>query len=450
MPAGRREIMQRELSAGGELADANVPFPDSRPCRDAAFSILFILIAAGCVGFAAMQFGTVAVNFPSITLLGGGMAAGAGGAFITAVVYMLLMGRAPACVVWTSLIMPPVLAIAIGIALIAGDPETGLHNGGLVVFMALCMLAFAYRARSLIPLTIELVKVLSTVVQENPAMLIIAVVCGLWGLGWSIGVFVTALTIVNHFATTTSGQIQIAIAFLFVFYWGVQTGYYYSHTVLCGVFGRWFYKKNAEAPVCSSIKVASTSSLGSISMAAFIVSLIQTVQFVLRRLRRDAQAGGNVVCCAVFAILECMTRCVDCITGWYNDWALVQVAVRGTGFVDSAKITYSLATCSNMEKIIAALLVDRVAILASLLCAGVGAGVGAAMLYFAGSDGTLVGAGASLGLLPGIMIGNAAGSLVTSGSKTILMSWAEKPEVLHALYPEIAQALQSKSGPFGS
>merc|ERR1712232_1410369 len=124
-------------------------------------------------------------------------------------------------------------------------------------------------------------------------MLITAAVTGIFSLVWSVGVFATALAVAADYAVDSGGQIDetlvqmAAIPFVFLFFWGVQTSYYYSHTVLCGVFGRWYYQKDTAAPVCASIKSASTSSFGTISLAALIVALIRTLEFVIRQLRND-------------------------------------------------------------------------------------------------------------------------------------------------------------------
>merc|ERR1740121_1162866 len=128
---------------------------------------------------------------------------------------------------------------------------------------------------------------------------------------------------------------------------------------------------------------------------------------------------------------------------WFSEWALVQVAVRGTGFINSAKITFTMVTAGNVELILADILIDSVAFLAALFCACAGAAGGAAWMYVSGSS---IGAGALLGLLPGLMVGNAAGSVISSGTKTIVMSWAEHPEGLQRAHPEIAASFEQKAG----
>merc|ERR550532_890039 len=174
----------------------------------------------------------------------------------------------------------------------------GIAVGVLVVIgVGTLVIKLCFRWRPCIALTIEVVKTLSMIIQEKPSVLMFSLLISILSLVWSLCVFGTALAI-------SGGQIGWgpSILFFVVFFWGVQTAYYYKFTVLSGVFGRLYHKQDSTAPLFASVKAASTSSFGSISKAACIVGLRRTVQM--------------------------------------REWALVQVAMRGTSFYDSTKITF--------------------------------------------------------------------------------------------------------------
>jgi len=194
--------------------------------------------------------------------------------------------------------------------------------------------------------------------------------------------------------------------------------------------------------MCSSIKNATTTSLGSIAFAAFLVAAVRTVQFAISMARQQAQEEGSPVLIAILCCLECLVACVADLLEWFSEWALVQVAIRGTSFIESAKITYTMATQGNLLSIVIALLIDSVANMAILLCMSLSGLAAAGAVYLSQSASpnwmTLTGIGAGIGLLPGLFIGTTAGSLVSSGAKSVLMSWAESPEVLAQLRPELA------------
>lgn len=78
-----------------------------------------------------------------------------------------------------------------------------------------------------------------------------------------------------------------------------------------------------------------------------------------------------------------------------------QVAVRGVSFIEAARITYSMMTCSNVDYIVQDLLINSVVSLGALLCGAVGAAVGAAAGFaMQGCDLAIAGA-ALFGSCPG-------------------------------------------------
>merc|ERR1712242_589364 len=117
---------------------------------------------------------------------------------------------------------------------------------------------------------------------------------------------------------------------------------------------------------------------------------------------------------AILCVLECLIRCVADIIEYFSEWAFVQVAVRGTSFWDSAKITFTMITCGNLEYIISDLLLDSVASMATLMCAAFGLAAGGALMVSLtpGSFGACAGAG----FVAGLMVGSSVGTLVTSGA----------------------------------
>merc|ERR1712242_551721 len=146
---------------------------------------------------------------------------------------------------------------------------------------------------------------------------------------------------------------------------------------------------------------------------------------------------------AILCVLECLIRCVADIIEYFSEWAFVQVAVRGTSFWDSAKITFTMITCGNLEYVISDLLLDSVASMATLMCGAFGLGAGGALMVLLESI-DFLGAGAAAGFVAGMMVGSSVGTLVTSGAKTLLVSWAEKPEVLAKNRTDIHNNLASK------
>eukprot|EP00438_Fugacium_kawagutii_P016720 Skav227664 [mRNA] locus=scaffold58:615270:615965:- [translate_table: standard] len=208
----------------------------------------------------------------------------------------------------------------------------------------------------------------------------------------------------------------------------------------CGVFSRWYFSK--EGPLLlPSVKVALGTSFGSICFGTFVVAAINAVQMLVRSVRVAAQEDGNIVGCIVALVLECIIDAIGDMLEYFNAWVYVQCAMRGGSFCESARATCAMISCNGLKAIIGDLLVDRVVLLGTLLSGLVGLGVGAAIaftrehsehthsVHFSHSG--MVVAGVIGGLFGGLLAGGGVMTIFSSGTKAIIMCWAEEPDRLH-------------------
>jgi hypothetical protein len=166
---------------------------------------------------------------------------------------------------------------------------------------------------------------------------------------------------------------------------------------------------------------------------------------VVSSAKRDAQKEGDIVSCIIFCCLEMCLSCIGDILEFFNEWAYVQCAIRGSSFCDAAKITFSMMTCANLQYIIADLLVDSVATLGAFLCGLFGAIVAAAVGSTSKTDGVLIAIVCAIfGFLGGLMAGSTCLSVLGSGAKTILVCWADNYHPLAKSNPPIHDMLCEK------
>merc|ERR1712232_155998 len=233
-----------------------------------------------------------------------------------------------------------------------------------------------------------------------------------------------------------SSYVQYAVIFVgaLVYVWGAQVAYALRHVTYCGVFGRWYFDKTGG--VTQSLRVALTTSFGSICFGSFLIAAIRAMEAVVRQARYQAQEEGSTLSCILLLVLECVVQCIGDILECFSEWAYVQCAVRGVSFIDAARITYSMCTCANVLYIIQDLLINSVVNLGALLCAAIGCGVGAGTGFVTGRGIGAIG-GAVIGFFAGLMAGGSAAGVLTSGTKTLLAMWAENPEPFRRTYPEI-------------
>merc|ERR1712039_722818 len=156
------------------------------------------------------------------------------------------------------------------------------------------------------------------------------------------------------------------------------------------------------SPLMNGLRVATTTSLGSICFGSFLIAIVRAMEQMARQVRRDAQADCNIVLFIVALILECVTSCIGDILEYFNDWAYVQCAVRGVSFINAARITYSMMTCANVQYIIQDLLLNSLASSGALFCAFIAA-AGAGFGYGLDSNGIVAAAwGGALGFFIGL------------------------------------------------
>lgn len=456
IPVEKQERKLNEIRRGGELVRDHLPFPARRPYRDVVWGVLFVALALamtiGAVYFGRSLSSDVQVDVSSkdADLIANTVYAGVAGGVASlgaAMAYMWLASTAPACVVWTSLLFSPVLLIISGLVLmVAVSTVLGLI---WILLGMLCLSCVFFCYRPLIPFMIKIVEVVSTVIRSHPCVVAVSLIGAVAGIVWTAICAVTFTGAYLEFKNeveNASSTVQYVLYFfaVLIFMVGGQVAYYVCHVTYCGVFGRWYYGVDREGGVLArSLSVALTTSFGSICCGSFLIAAVRALEAVLRKGRSDAQESGNVVCCVILCLLECVVSCIGDLLEYFSEWAYVQVAVRGTSFVDSARITYSMMTCANLLYVVQDLLVNAVVNLGALLCGLVGGGAGAGVGFAAsGADAAL--SGGVAGLLAGLLAGGAAAGIISSGTKAILVLWAENPAPLEASHPDVHREFESR------
>jgi len=268
-------------------------------------------------------------------------------------------------------------------------------------------------------------------------------------LGTMVAVVWVAICAVASAAVAHSGFAQqleeddiafkgISFAIFFVTTWGCMVCSTVCHTTYCGVFGRWYFKKDCATPLASSLKVALTTSFGSICFGTMLVAAFQSLEQIAKNVRQKAQVN-NPALCIIALIIECVIGCIGDILEYFNEWAYVQCAVRGASFIEAAKITYSMMTCSNMQYILSDLLINSVVNFGALLCGLEGAIAGFAAGHAVGGMQVAI-FGAAIGWIAGLMAGGTSVGILGSGTKTILALWAEDPEPLEKTHPDVHES----------
>lgn len=460
LPEDKRERKLQELRKGAELVKLMPAFPEKRAFRDIFWIVPFsaiVIIVFGAAGyFAWMERAAIEANiemnlkFKSLSAFVSAGLAGGAVSLLTSVLFIALASRCASCVVWTSLIFGPALTVIIGLALVVAGMQTNMGMaflGGVMILLGIISFTCVFVCwRKLIPFMIMLVQVVGSVIRSNPVVLLVSVLGSVAGIVWTTACALTFYGLVvkmNLDLADRNTSYAVIFVFALALTWGSLVAYNVCHVTYCGLFGRWYYKKDDGSMLQKSLAVALTTSLGSIVVGSFLVAFVRALEVVVRSARQDAQQDGNTACCVMLLVVECFVGCIGDILEYFSEWAYVQCAIRGASFFEAARITLTFFTCANLQYILSDLLLNSVVNLGTLLCGCTGAAAGAGAGYFAG-DSTSAGVGALLGLIVGVVAGGAAVGIISSGVKTTLACWAEDPEPLRQAHPEVHAQFESR------
>lgn len=439
----------------GQLLEEHPPFPEKREYKDCGWAIGFLVTF-----FAFSALGVFGQSGLSTALLkytgdyASGLLPALCGSVIAAVVGSLLLihlGRiCPSGLVITSVVVGPILLLAMTVViLMSGAPPSAVILWALVgVLSILFLIWFALVGRKFVPLSAELVRVTTVVLEENMGVLVMSVpfslLAVLWPILWTVSAFELHL-LFNPVATTTASLYDheesphkanstgMYIS-LFVLYWVMQVFYGVVHTTFCGVFGRWYYKADAERPVLHAICVSLTTSLGSIALLGFLVAVVKTLSAMANQ--KSKESGGNICVAIVMCIIACILASIADMLEYFNSWALVLCANRGVGALDAVKMTWALATLANLSYITNNLIVNSIVGMGSLICGVIGA-VTAGLI--AGFDVAPI----LVGLFVGFTVGRFNLGVFDSGSKTIIYGWCQDAERIRAVDVSLESDLSS-------
>jgi len=311
-----------------------------------------------------------------------------------------------------------------------------------VLFMLLtgllCM--YLYGVKDCIPFAAAMLSIVGNVMRTYPQCYWLAVLSLLpqllvWGLFVSSAV-VLSYGIKEKDAAEQTG-IKLAIFFLaFCTFWSSQVVRNVVHTTVGGVTATWYFLVGPEengppSPLGRSLKRALTTSFGSICLGSLLVSLIQTIRFMVR-----SQDDGFCALC-----VDCCLSCIESALEFMNKYAFTYIAIYGGDFCDGGQAAWGLLKERGFDLIINDDLTETVFVTASLFTAilvGVVTGLVGVLFHIKGALYL-----ALAGALLGYVICSLTLSVMDSGVATLFICFAEDPGQLEAARPELYAELRA-------
>jgi hypothetical protein len=130
---------------------------------------------------------------------------------------------------------------------------------------------------------------------------------------------------------------------VFSFYWGFQVINYLVGLTCSGSVACWWFLPHHPAPVRSSFFRAMTTSFGSVCFGSLLVAILQTLRFLLTKLRNDrdsrnrrnSESGQNILYYCFLLVLETLVIWIEALVVYFNRYAFAYIAAYGDDFVSA-------------------------------------------------------------------------------------------------------------------
>ena len=204
--------------------------------------------------------------------------------------------------------------------------------------------------------------------------------------------------------------------------------------------GSWWFAPALGDPSCcgqdvtDSFSRAATYSFGSICFGSLLVSLLQTLESLSRRRRRDI----------VTLVVQCLIVCLRAWLEYFNSWAFCYVGLYGYDYLSAGRNVIRLFRERGWTTFIGDRLVFRVLLLANLGVATV-SGVLCSLVFgmLVSFDPALLQVLFWVGFLVGLYVSNTVLFVVESATRTTMVLFAESATEFAVVHGELHEELKT-------
>ena len=375
---------------------------------------------------------------------------GAGAAAAVAVAMFECLRRQGGALIRVALLMSVALQITAGGALIGVG---AVPAGGVFIFLGLITLVYFGCVRSRIPFAAAHVSIATAALARAPGLACVALGCLIAQTAWSALWTLAALGIehsINAGGGSASTGVIASFLMLVSFFWGSVLVRNVAAFCAASVVGSyWWHGDNDRAPTAGAAKRALTTSFGTLSLSALLVSIAEAARTVARNASNHSKDKSLAV-----AIITCVALCVVTIFAalmrFINKWAVVFAALTGASLVEAGTAVLDLFTARGFDAIINDDLVSTALTLASVGAAAIGALAGGAVSYAAdistNSNDKVAHAiiAAILAFCVGLGMASCIASFIETATRAVFVAWALSPGSLaqthRADFDQIASA----------
>jgi hypothetical protein len=139
----------------------------------------------------------------------------------------------------------------------------------------------------------------------------------------------------------------------FMYLWCHMLAQEMSVSTVGGCIGLHYFETphGSGSRAATALKWTLSTSFGSICQSSLILTIVEIIDQVLRRMAEDARRGDNIVLKIVMEIVLCLWRYLEIYINFLTKMAVISLAITGDTFCGAAKKTHSMLLRHNLDGI---------------------------------------------------------------------------------------------------
>lgn len=293
-------------------------------------------------------------------------------------------------------------------------------------------------------------------VLSYPVILLIATVFTLVQIAWALVWILATYAAINHGEYIGQGEqystgkkFGILVGMVLIFFWTTCVCRNVVMVTTAGTVASWWHHSTHDRQSLTTTRAlcrALTLSFGSICFGSLIVSIVQTIRFILASLQQALKNQGNAVAACLVGCIGCLVGCVEKWVEYFNRFAYSYVGIYGYGFVGSGKRVCQLFASKGWSAIMNDSLIANVLLFGKIVIGFLGAAAGWGCVVYGEPEWTArvshpeTALGVS-GFLIGYSVADVVMTVVDGAVATVFILFAEDPHSLTTSHPNSHESL---------
>ncbi|KAF1318631.1 Pns1-like protein, partial [Globisporangium splendens] len=386
----------------------------------------------------------------------------AGGALLASMLWTILMLVCGKMLIWISVVGVCTVSVGTGLASSNFLKQQGdsmyWWPAAVGSLFAVLVLLYVCCIRQRIAFASANLQVACKAVLNHPMTLLIAVAFTVLQIAWALVWIIATYAAITHGEYVGQGEgygagkkFGILTGMVLIFFWATFVLRNIVMVATAGTVSSWWHHAAQDRVPLTTARAlgrALTLSFGSICFGSLIVSIVQTIRFVLSSIQHALSRSGNSVAACLVGCINCLVGCIQSWIEYFNRFAYAYVGIYGYSFVSSGKRVYQLFASKGWTAIANDSLIANVLFCGKIVVGFLGAAAAWAVVAYGDAQWTVnvshpkTSLGIS-GFLIGYSVVDVIMSVIDGAVATVFILFAEDPHSLALSHTEAHESLHS-------